>query len=89
MPFAKLRELFGSGLLAENRDRGIARYEFDKKRYERDDGPNNEEKNEYATQAAEDSIPMLGLQDRAILAENKWTARQSHAAHPAAEPQRD
>jgi hypothetical protein len=43
---AELRELFGSRLLAENRDGRVAWYQFDQERYERDDGPNNEEKNE-------------------------------------------
>ena len=68
---AELRELFRSRLLAENRDSRVAGDEFDQQRNERDDGPNNEQENEYATQAAKDSMPMLGLQDRAILAENK------------------
>jgi hypothetical protein len=43
MPLAKLSELFGSGLFAENGDSRITGDEFDQKSYERDDGPNNEE----------------------------------------------
>ena len=46
---AELRELFGSCLLAENRDGRIAGDEFDQERYERDDGPDNKQENEYAT----------------------------------------
>ena len=63
MLLAELRELFGSRLLTKNRDGRIARHKLDEKRYERDDGPNNEQENEYATQSAQDSIPMLRLQD--------------------------
>jgi hypothetical protein len=49
---AKLRELFRSRLFAENRDSRIAGHQFNQEPYERDDGPNNEQENEYATQAA-------------------------------------
>ena len=66
---AELGELFRSRLFAENGDRGVPGDEFDQQRNERDDGPNNEQENEYATQAAKDGIPKLGLQGAGILAE--------------------
>jgi hypothetical protein len=68
--FAKLLELFGSGLIAKDGDGRIAGDELDQERHEGDDGPNNEEENEHAAQAAEKSIPKLGSHWAGILAEN-------------------
>ena len=57
MFLAKLRELFRSGLFAENCDCWIARDQLDEQRHERDDGPDNQKENEYATKAAQDAMP--------------------------------
>jgi|SRR6185503_14104565 len=67
--FAELRELFGSCLFTKNRDCRIAGDEFDEQRHERDDGPDNQQENECATEAAKDAMPELGFQSGEILAE--------------------